>query len=106
MTSAVSAAHRTGTATTSQHELSGLYDVAHGAGLSVIMPAWMQHVYQHDIPRFAQFAVRVWGCDMHFDDPEATAKEGIARFRAFLTAIGMPATFRTSAPKRKTFRSW
>lgn len=76
-----------------EHELSGLYDVAHGAGLSVIMPAWMQHVYQHDIPRFAQFAVRVWGCDMHFDDPEATAKEGIACFRAFLTAIGMPATF-------------
>ncbi len=76
-----------------EHELSALYDVAHGAGLSVIMPAWMKHVMRHDVQRFAQFAVRVWGCDMDFAQPERTALEGIARFRAFLTSIGMPATF-------------
>ncbi len=76
-----------------EHELSALYDVAHGAGLAVIMPAWMRHVMHHDITRFAQFAVRVWGCDMNFANPEITAREGIQRFRAFLTSIGMPATF-------------
>ncbi|NCB06450.1 MAG: iron-containing alcohol dehydrogenase, partial [Clostridia bacterium] len=76
-----------------EHELSARYDVAHGAGLSVIMPAWMRHVMQHDVTRFAQFAVRVWGCDMNFAHPEITAAEGIDRFRAFLTSIGMPATF-------------
>ncbi|MDD3212599.1 MAG: iron-containing alcohol dehydrogenase [Eubacteriales bacterium] len=76
-----------------EHELSAFYDVAHGAGLAVIMPAWMKHVMRHDVRRFAQFAVRVWGCDMNFVNPEITAAEGIARFRAFLTAIGMPATF-------------
>ncbi|HNW86856.1 MAG TPA: iron-containing alcohol dehydrogenase [Candidatus Limiplasma sp.] len=76
-----------------EHELSAMYDVAHGAGLSVIMPAWMKHVMQHDVTRFAQFAVRVWGCDMNFAHPELTAAEGVARFRAFLTSIGMPATF-------------
>ncbi len=76
-----------------EHELSALYDVAHGAGLAVIMPSWMKHVMTHDVNRFAQFAVRVWGCDMNFAHPEITAAEGIARFRAFLTAIGMPATF-------------
>lgn len=76
-----------------EHELSALYDVAHGAGLAVIMPAWMKHVMKHDINRFAQFAVRVWGCDMNFAQPERTAAEGIGRFRAFLTSIGMPATF-------------
>lgn len=76
-----------------EHELSAFYDVAHGAGLAVIMPAWMKHVMRHDVGRFAQFAVRVWGCDMNFANPEITAAEGIARFRAFLTAIGMPATF-------------
>ena len=76
-----------------EHELSAMYDVAHGAGLAVIMPAWMKHVMRHDVNRFAQFAVRVWGCDMNFANPEITAAEGIARFRAFLTSIGMPATF-------------
>lgn len=76
-----------------EHELSALYDVAHGAGLSVIMPAWMKYVMKHDLNRFAQFAVRVWGCDMNFADPERTALEGIDRFRAFLTSIGMPADF-------------
>ena len=76
-----------------EHELSAMYDVAHGAGLAVIMPAWMKHVTQHDVTRFVQFAVRVWGCDMNFAHPELTAAEGVARFRAFLTSIGMPATF-------------
>ena len=76
-----------------EHELSALYDVAHGAGLAVIMPAWMKYVMKHDVNRFAQFAVRVWGCDMNFADPEITAAEGISRFKAFLTSIGMPLTF-------------
>ena len=76
-----------------EHELSAHYDVAHGAGLSVIMPSWMKHVMKHDINRFVQFAVRVWDCDMNFSNPEATALEGIERFRAFLTSIGMPSNF-------------
>lgn len=74
-----------------EHELSGMYDCAHGAGLSVIMPAWMTFVYKHDVMRFAQWATRVWGCKMDFSDPEKTALEGIACFRNFLTSIGMPA---------------
>lgn len=75
-----------------EHELSGMYDCAHGAGLAVIMPAWMTYVMKHDVMRFAQFAVRVWGCKMDFADPEKTAREGIAAFKAFLKSIGMPAT--------------
>lgn len=75
-----------------EHELSALYDCAHGAGLAVVMPAWMDFVLSHDINRFAQFAVRVWGCDMDFAHPEKTAGEGIARFRKFLIDIGMPIT--------------
>ena len=76
-----------------EHELSGLYDCAHGAGLAVVMPAWMEHVYKHDVMRFAQMAVRVWGCEMNFANPEATALEGIASFRTFLHDIGMPINF-------------
>ena len=76
-----------------EHELSALYDCAHGAGLAVIVPAWMEFVYQHNVLRFAQAAVRVWGCQMDFENPENTAREGIKRFRRFLHEIGMPLTF-------------
>ncbi len=73
-----------------EHELSGLYDVAHGAGLAVIMPAWMEFVMSHDVMRFAQMATRLWGCQMNFQHPEVTALEGIRRFRRFLHDIGLP----------------
>ncbi len=76
-----------------EHELSGLYDVAHGAGLAVIMPAWMEYVHKQDMMRFCQMATRVFGCQMNFGDPEATALEGIRRFREFLKSIGMPINF-------------
>ncbi len=76
-----------------EHELSGLYDCAHGAGLAVIMPAWMDFVYKHDLMRFCQWAERVWGCKMDYENPENTAREGIKRFREFLHKIGMPINF-------------
>ena len=77
----------------SEHELSGLYDCAHGAGLAVIMPAWMEFVYKHNVTRFAQMAVRIWGCEMNFENPEETALRGIYSFRRFLHEIGMPINF-------------
>ena len=49
-----------------EHELSAFYDCAHGAGLAVVMPAWMEYVMDHDVMRFARFAVNVFGCDMVF----------------------------------------
>ncbi|MBQ7132775.1 MAG: iron-containing alcohol dehydrogenase, partial [Oscillospiraceae bacterium] len=76
-----------------EHELSGLYDCAHGAGLAVIMPAWMEFVYKHNPMRFAQMAVRVWGCEMNFENVEETALKGIICFRKFLREIGMPINF-------------
>lgn len=76
-----------------EHELSALYDCAHGAGLAVTMPAVFRYVMEHDVMRFAQVAVRVWGCQMDFAHPEVTAREGIGRLRAFLISIGMPKNF-------------
>ena len=76
-----------------EHELSGLYDCAHGAGLAVVMPAWMEFVYKHDVMRFAQMATRVFGCPMNFENPEDTALKGIYAFRRFLHDIGMPINF-------------
>ena len=77
-----------------EHELSGLYDCAHGAGLAVIMPAWMEFVYKHNVMRFAQMATRIFGCQMNFENPEETAMDGIKAFRRFLHSIGMPVNFR------------
>ncbi len=76
-----------------EHELSALYDCAHGAGLAVTMPAVFRYVLKHNVMRFAQVAVRVWGCSMDFANPETTALEGISAFSDFLTSLGMPRNF-------------
>ena len=55
-----------------EHELSAMYDVAHGAGLAVVFPAWMKYVYKHNVNRFAQFAVNVFNVDYDFANPERT----------------------------------
>ncbi len=72
-----------------EHEISGIYDVAHGAGLAVVFPAWMKFTYHHDVNRFIQWAVRVWNVEMNVFDPEATAREGIRRMEDFFHAMGL-----------------
>ena len=76
-----------------EHELSALYDITHGAGLAVVMPAVFTYTMEHDVMRFAKIAVRVWGCQMDFEHPERTAKAGIEALRSFLISIGMPKNF-------------
>ncbi|MBP0977478.1 MAG: iron-containing alcohol dehydrogenase, partial [Oscillospiraceae bacterium] len=76
-----------------EHELSALYDCAHGAGLAVTIPAVFRYVMKQDVMRFAKVATRVWGCQMDFDNPEATALAGIVALENFLRAIGMPLNF-------------
>ena len=76
-----------------EHELSALYDCAHGAGLAVTMPAVFKYVMNHNVMRFAQVASRVWGCQMDFEHPEITALEGINALQNFLVSIGMPKNF-------------
>ena len=78
---------------TIEHELSALYDCAHGAGLAVTMPAVFTYVMNHNVMRFAQVAARVWGCQMDYENPEATAKAGIEALRNYLKKIGMPGNF-------------
>ncbi|MEI7616610.1 MAG: iron-containing alcohol dehydrogenase [Actinomycetota bacterium] len=73
-----------------EHELSASYDIAHGAGLSIVFPSWMKYVYKHDISRFAQFAVRVFGAESYFNDIERTALEGIKNLESFYKEIGLP----------------
>ncbi len=87
-----------------EHELSGLYDCAHGAGLAVIMPAWMEYVVDTDVMRFAQMATRIWGVQMDFADPRSTALKGIRAFRSFLHDIGMPINFEELGAKAEDIR--
>jgi len=73
-----------------EHELSGIYDIAHGAGLAIIFPAWMKFNRGHDMARFAQFAVRVWGVEPDFFNVERVAAEGIERLEKFWKGLGLP----------------
>jgi alcohol dehydrogenase len=75
-----------------EHELSGIYDIAHGAGLAVIFPAWMKYNYKQDIDRFAQWAVRVWNVEENFWSREQTALAGIQKFEEFLQSLGLATT--------------
>ena len=74
------------------HEISAMYDTAHGASLAVVFPAWMQYVYRHDVKRFVQFATRVWQIDPAGKTDEEIALAGIAATKAFFASIGMPQT--------------
>ena len=84
-----------------EHELSALYDCAHGAGLAVTMPAVFKYVMNHNVMRFAQVAVRVWGCQMDFEHPEVTALAGIKALQSFLISIGMPKNFEELGAKKE-----
>ncbi|MCL1862817.1 MAG: iron-containing alcohol dehydrogenase [Defluviitaleaceae bacterium] len=72
-----------------EHELSAYNDVAHGAGLAVLTPAWMKYVYKDNINMFVQFAVNVMGVEGSFRDPEAVVLEGISRLEDFYKKIGL-----------------
>lgn len=76
------------------HEIGALYDVAHGATLAIICPAWMTYVYKHDIARFKQFAVRVMGVVGDGLTDEEIALKGIAQLKAFFASIGLPTSLK------------
>lgn len=73
-----------------EHELGGMFDVAHGAGLAAVWGSWARYVYQEKPERFAQFAVNVMGVTNDYSNPEKTALEGIKRMEEFYRAIDMP----------------
>ena len=76
-----------------EHELGGMFDVTHGAGLSAVWPAWARYVYQNCLPRFVKFAVNVMDIQPQ-DSDEATALAGIAALEDFFRSIHMPVTLR------------
>ena len=73
-----------------EHELSGMFDVTHGAGLAAIWPSWARYVLKVNVSRFVRFAVNVMDVPNDFTDPEGTALKGIEAMERFYHSIGMP----------------
>ena len=80
-----------------EHELSAKYDIAHGAGLAMIIPWWMRHVYTDGVYKFVQFAQRVFDVQMDARYPGAIALEGIRRLELFFQSLDLE-TDTTSLP--------
>ena len=73
-------------------QLSAQYNAVHGATLSVLFPCWAAYVCEANLPRFVQFANRVFDVEVDFYDQKQTALEGIRRLRAFFGSVGGPET--------------
>ena len=76
-----------------EHEMGGMFDVTHGAGLAAVWPSWARYVCRDCLPRFVRYAVNVMGVEPGKDDLE-TAERGIAAMEDFYHAIGMPVNMR------------
>jgi alcohol dehydrogenase YqhD (iron-dependent ADH family) len=72
-----------------EHELGGMFDVAHGAGLAAVWGSWARYVLDGNPARFAQFAVRVMG-QTEGDDEKETALRGICAMEEFYRSVNMP----------------
>lgn len=77
-----------------EHELSAIYDVAHGAGLSVVTPAWMKYVYKENMPMFEQFAVNVMGVEKECKSQEEIINEGIEKLKSFYKKLELPTSLK------------
>ncbi|MEN3184142.1 MAG: iron-containing alcohol dehydrogenase, partial [Atribacterota bacterium] len=75
-------------------ELSGVYDIPHGAGLAILFPQWMEYVLPLIPQKFAQFAERVWEIPRNGRSDVELGKMGIARTREWFREIGAPVTLR------------
>lgn len=74
-----------------EHELSAMYDVPHGAGLAVIVPAYMEAVWPHNPGIFAQWATNVMGVPYH-RDTASVIRSGIEKLRGWYRSLGLPQT--------------
>lgn len=73
-------------------QLGAQYNCVHGATLSVLFPNWARYVYKDNLPRFVQFANRVFDIEINLYDQEKTAIEGIEKMAEFFHSMGGPAT--------------
>jgi hypothetical protein len=75
-----------------EHSLSAIYDVAHGAGLSIVLPGWMRHTLAPNTRKLARLAREIFRCSEKDDRQAAIA--GIGRIKAWFAAIGSPTSLK------------
>lgn len=75
-----------------EHALSGIYDIAHGAGLAIVFPNWMKYVYKNSINKFKKYAVNIWNVDTKNKTEEEIALEGINKTKEYFSEVGAPVT--------------
>lgn len=85
-----------------EHELSGMFDVSHGAGLAAIWGSWARYTRHQNMARFARFAVNVMGVKQNFKSLEETAEAGIQAMEQFFHSIGMPTNIKELIGKEIT----
>ncbi len=78
-----------------EHEVSAIYNVAHGAGLAVIVPAWMTFVSRRNPAKVERFATAVMGVSAEEKSTEQIIAEGIERLKEFFTEMGLTTSLRT-----------
>lgn len=88
-----------------EHQISGYYDIAHGAGLAISFPAWMEYLCEKKecVSKLAQYAVRVWNVEMNFGDPAETAREGVKRLRNLIRESRLPLTLKEAGVGNEKF---
>lgn len=78
-----------------EHELSGMFDVSHGAGLASVWGSWARYTREENLPRFARFAHNVMGIDTTGMTDMEASEAGIKAVEAFFNSIGMPTDIHT-----------
>ncbi|MEN3008612.1 iron-containing alcohol dehydrogenase [Pseudothermotoga sp.] len=74
-----------------EHSLSAIYDIAHGAGLAIVFPAWMRHVWRQKPQQFIRFAKKVFSIT---SNSETAVLDGIEAFKSWLRRMGAPVSLR------------
>lgn len=79
-----------------EHSLSALYNVAHGAGLAVVIPAWMKWHKNQNITQYERFAKEIFG--------EDDASKGIELLESWFAKIGAPVSLKSAKIPREGIR--
>ncbi|KNF07961.1 iron-containing alcohol dehydrogenase [Gottschalkia purinilytica] len=82
-----------------EHSVSAFTDVAHGAGLAIIHPAWMKYVYKEDVNKFKRFGENIFG--IKEGTSEEIALEGISKLKEFFKDLGAPTTLKELGIKKE-----